>query len=77
MSVVVAELDELSEAAGLAIAAGDASAAGGMSAAKAGADNAVANRAAVRTERVRFIYGNLLELGGRSSTASVNGLLLL
>jgi hypothetical protein len=52
---VVVEL-ELSEVAGLAIAAGDASAAG-MSAAKAGADNAVANRAAERTDRVRFISG--------------------
>jgi hypothetical protein len=47
VEVVVLEL-ELSEAAGLAIAPG-------ASAANAGADRTVAKRAAVRTDRVRFI----------------------
>ena len=53
----VPEAEDDVSAAGLDIAAGEESPAGAASAAKAGAERAVANRAAVRKDRVRFITG--------------------
>jgi hypothetical protein len=54
----------LGVAAGDDSAAGLASAAGDASCAKAGIANAAAKKAAERTERVRFILVDLLDLGG-------------
>lgn len=55
---VVVEVVELLEVSGLAAAAG---AAGAASWANAGIANALANRAAVSTDRVRFIFLDLLD----------------